>query len=186
MDQVKIGKFISRLRKEHSMTQKELAQCLGVSDKTISKWETGRGLPEISIMLSLCETLGISINELLSADKLDVSAYREKAEENIVTLMQRKNYKTVVIHVGISTALFLTAFLMFPLAAERIVPPVSIPIALFWSILLTFGNLIAGITYGTVKKWEKMRLLFMFGYNVLLLIILINLFVMASIVFSVL
>ena len=66
MNQEKIGKFIATLRKEQSMTQKDLAQKLGVSDKTISKWETGRGLPEISIMQSLCETLCISINELFS------------------------------------------------------------------------------------------------------------------------
>ena len=136
-------------------------------------------------MLSLCETLGISINELLSGNKLDTASYREKAEENIVTLMQRKSHKKIIIHIGISTAPFLAAFLVFPLAAETIVPPISIPITLFWSILLIFGNLMAGITYGAVKKWEKMRLLFSFTYNVLLLIILIHLFAIASIVFSV-
>ena len=79
MNQEKIGKFIATLRKEHSMTQKELAQRLGVSDKTVSKWETGRGLPEISIMRCLCDTLEISINELLSGDRLDASSYRQKA-----------------------------------------------------------------------------------------------------------
>ena len=68
MDQKKIGNFIAILRKEHILTQKELANKIGVSDKTISKWENGRGLPEVSIMHTLCETLDISINELLSGE----------------------------------------------------------------------------------------------------------------------
>ena len=185
MNQEKIGKFIATLRKEHSMTQKELAQCLGVSDKTVSKWETGRGLPEISIMRSLCETLDVSINELLSGEKLDVPSYHEKAEENIVTLMQRRSNKKKVIHVVISTALFLVAFLVFPLAAEKIISPLSIPIALFWSTLFIVGNFMAGITYGAVKRWGKWRLFCISAYNVFLLFVLINILVIASIVFSV-
>lgn len=185
MNQEKIGKFIATLRKEHSLTQKELAQRLGVSDKTISKWETGRGLPEISIMKCLCEILNISMNELLSGEKLDVSSYREKAEENLATLMRRRNYKKVAIHIVISTVLFIVSFLMFPLAAEKIVPPLSIPIALFWSILLIVGNFIAGITYGFVTKWGKLKLFCIAAYNVFLLFILITTFAIAVVVFSV-
>lgn len=185
MDQEKIGKFIATIRKEHSMTQKELAQRLGVSDKTVSKWETGRGLPEISIMRSLCETLDISINELLSGERLDASSYHEKAEENIVKLMQRRSYKKTVIHVAISTVLFLSAFCVFPLAAEKIVTPLSIPIVLFWSIFLIVGNFIAGLTYGIQKKWGKLRLFCISAYNVFLLFVLITTFAIASIVVSV-
>ncbi len=184
MNQEKTGKFIAVLRKEHSMTQKELAQRLGVSDKTVSKWETGRGLPEISIMQSLCETLGISINELLSGERLDVCAYREKAEENISVLIERRNYKKTAIHVAVSAAPFLAAFSVFPLAAERIVSPLCIPIILFLSILLIVGNFMAGLTYGAVKKWGKIRLFCLSAYNVFLLFILINIFVIASIVFN--
>lgn len=184
MDQEKIGAFIATLRKEHSMTQKELAQRLGVSDKTISKWETGRGLPDISIMRSLCETLDVSINELLSGDRLDVSSYREKAEENITALMQRRSYKKVAIHIAISTAPFLASFLTLPLAAENIVPPLSIPIVLFWSVLLIVGNFMAGITYGIVTKWGKLKTLCICAYNVFLLFILIPFFAIASVVMS--
>ena len=185
MNQEKIGKFIATLRMEHSMTQKKLAQRLGVSDKTISKWETGRGLPEISIMKSLCETLDVSMNELLSGDRLDVSSYREKAEENLATLMHRRSYKKVAIHIAISTALFLVPFLVFPLAAEKIVPPLSIPIILFWSTLLIVGNFIAGITYGIMTKWGKLKLFCISAYNVFLLFILITTFAIAAVVFSV-
>lgn len=185
MDQEKIGKFIASLRKEHSMTQKELAQRLGVSDKTVSKWETGRGLPEISIMQSLCEILEISINELLSGDRLDVSSYREKAEENLTTLMHRRSHKKFAIHVAVSTTFFLLSFLMFPLAAERIVPPISIPVTLFWCILLIVGNFIAGIVYGIMTKWGKFKLFCIIAYNVFLLFVLIGLFTIATIVYSV-
>ena len=185
MNQKKIGKFIAELRIEQSMTQKDLAQRLGVSDKTISKWETGRGLPEISIMMALCDTLGVSINELLSGERLNMSTYREKAEENIVSLMKKRSYKKVICHIAISALLFVIAFLMIPLAAEKIISPINILIAYFWSILLIVGNFVAGLVYGAMKKWGKARLIGISIYNVVLLVIQINVFSMVSIVFSV-
>jgi len=186
MDQEKTGRFIATLRKEHSMTQKELAQRLGVSDKTVSKWETGRGLPEISIMQALCEVLDVSINELLSGEKLDENAYREKAEENLTTLMKPRRYKAIAIHIAISTVLFLVSFFTFPLAAEKIASPFIIPAVLFWSILLIVANFVAGVTYGIVKKWGIVKLLCIAAYNVFLLIILMIVFTMAAIIVSVL
>lgn len=90
MDQIAIGKFIKELRKEKELTQAELAAKLCVSDKTVSKWETGNGLPEVGLMLPLCEALGISVNELLSGKRLDERQYHEKAEENIMSLMKEK------------------------------------------------------------------------------------------------
>lgn len=88
MEQQKIGKFIHDLRKEKDLTQKQLADQVGVSDKTISKWETGRGIPDTAIMSELCQVLGISINELLSGEKLSVDNYNGKAEENMVNLLK--------------------------------------------------------------------------------------------------
>ena len=88
MEQQKIGKFIHDLRKEKELTQKQLAELVGVSDKTISKWETGRGIPDTAIMNELCQVLGISINELLSGEKLSVDNYNGKAEENMVNLLK--------------------------------------------------------------------------------------------------
>ncbi|MDE6868800.1 MAG: helix-turn-helix domain-containing protein, partial [Clostridia bacterium] len=90
MDQVKIGKFIQEIRKEHSLTQRELAEKLNVSDKTISKWETGNGLPEVSLMLPLCSLLEISVNELLSGERLDEKQYHKNAEQNIMDLLKQK------------------------------------------------------------------------------------------------
>lgn len=90
MDQLIIGRFIAQLRKERKLTQKELADLLAISDKTVSKWECGGGLPEVSLMLPLCKELGITVNELLTGKRLTPSEYKEKAEVNIVNLMQEK------------------------------------------------------------------------------------------------
>ena len=87
MDVIKIGQFIKSLRKEKSLTQREVAEQLHVSEKTISKWETGKGFPEISLMLPLCNFFEISINELLSGERLDEKQYVENAEKNIISLV---------------------------------------------------------------------------------------------------
>ena len=90
MDQVKTGQFIKALRKEKNLTQREVAEKLNISEKTVSKWETGNGLPEVGLMLPLCELLEISVNELLSGERLDQKQYFEKAEQNIMSLIQEK------------------------------------------------------------------------------------------------
>lgn len=90
MDQVKIGKFIQQMRKEQALTQRELAEKLDISDKTISKWETGNGLPEVGLMMPLCALLRISVNELLSGERLDEKRYHQKAEDNIMDLLKEK------------------------------------------------------------------------------------------------
>ena len=78
MDQIKIGKFIASMRKEQSYTQRQLADLLGISDKTVSKWERGNGLPEVSLMLPLCECLHINVNELLSGQRLTAPNTKKK------------------------------------------------------------------------------------------------------------
>ena len=88
MDQIKTGKFIAFLRKEKGLTQIALADRLGISDKTISKWERGAGLPDVSLMLPLCEILEISVNELLSGEKMTDADYKKKAEVTIMNLVQ--------------------------------------------------------------------------------------------------
>lgn len=88
MDQKKIGSFLSELRKEQGMTQQQLADAIGVSNKTVSKWECGKGMPEISSITPLCQTLQINVNELLSGEHLPEDGYSEKAEENMMNLIQ--------------------------------------------------------------------------------------------------
>ena len=87
MNQEKIGKFIAEVRKKKNMTQQELANKLGVTDRAISKWENGRGLPDYSLLQDLCDTLSISINELFSGEKISKEDYETKAEENMSKLI---------------------------------------------------------------------------------------------------
>ena len=93
MNQEKIGKFIQELRKEKGLTQVELAEKLGVSNRTVSKWENGNNLPDYSMFNILCEELNISINELLSGEKLTKENYQKKLEENFVSTIDYNNKK---------------------------------------------------------------------------------------------
>ncbi len=86
MDLKKTGQFIAERRKAKDLTQAKLAEILLISEKTVSKWETGKGFPDTSLILPLCEALDISANELLSAKVLDEKEYKEHAEDNLVLL----------------------------------------------------------------------------------------------------
>lgn len=88
MDQIQIGKFIAESRKAKNLTQRQLADALSISDKTISKWECGKGLPEVSLMLPLCAALEITVNDLLSGEKVSEVDYQRKAEGNMMDLMK--------------------------------------------------------------------------------------------------
>ena len=83
MDLVRIGKFLSQLRREKELTQEELGERLGVTNKTVSRWENGNYLPPVEILQLLSEIYGLTINELLSAERLNDAEFRKKAEENI-------------------------------------------------------------------------------------------------------
>lgn len=80
MDQIKIGAFIAACRKEQKLTQAQLAEKLNITDRAVSKWENGKSMPDSSIMLELCEILGIKVNELLSGERMDTDAYAQSAE----------------------------------------------------------------------------------------------------------
>ena len=86
MDQIKIGKFIASCRKEEGMTQAELAEKLGISDRAVSKWETGKSMPDSGIMLELCRFLKINVNELLSGERIMAELYSKQVEENLLTM----------------------------------------------------------------------------------------------------
>lgn len=89
-DQIKIGKFIASCRKEQAMTQAALAEKLGISDRAVSKWETGKSMPDSGIMLELCGLLKINVNELLSGERITMDDYKAKAEENMIGLQERQ------------------------------------------------------------------------------------------------
>lgn len=118
MDQIKIGKFIAQVRKEQSFTQRQLADMLGISDKTVSKWETGNGMPEVSLMMPLCELLHINVNELLSGKRLEDSDYKKNAEENMMDFVkEREESKKKIILSGIVCALTIISGLTLVLLA---------------------------------------------------------------------
>jgi len=117
IDQIKIGQFIAAQRKSQGYTQAALAEKLGITDRAVSKWETGKSMPDTSIMLELCGLLGISVNELLSGELLEMDEYKKMAEENLIQMRKQEeeaNQKLlsleVVIGVGSSLVLFLCIF----------------------------------------------------------------------------
>lgn len=131
MDQVKIGKFISDERKAKGYTQKQLSELLGISDKTISKWECGNGFPEASLLLPLCNELEITVNELLTGERISQQNYKKKAEENMVNMIREKEENkqkillTTMIGV-ISTITFVTLLLVVCFYTDVIILPIKI------------------------------------------------------------
>lgn len=90
MDQKRIGAFIAQCRKEKNLTQMQLAELLGITNQAVSKWENGRGTPDVSLLQPLCDALGISLNELFSGEHISAEEYKGKAEENISKLFKEK------------------------------------------------------------------------------------------------
>ena len=89
MEQVRTGKFIAKKRKELNLTQEQLAERLGVSNKTISKWETGKCMPDYAVVKSLCEELKISVSELMDGEEADDKSVRVYDDEQILDLLRR-------------------------------------------------------------------------------------------------
>lgn len=153
MDQEKIGKFIATCRKEKKITQSKLSEQLGVTDRSVSNWENGKNMPDLSLFKPLCEILGITINELLSGEKLAKEKYQEKLEENIVNTIDYSTkkinkYNEVISLIIVIFGLFisLSAIIIFPSESS-------------WSsIYSVFGIIIfmIGISRITrVIKWYK-------------------------------
>ena len=130
MDQVKIGKFLSDERKAKGYTQKQLSELLGISDKTISKWECGNGFPEASLLLPLCNELEITVNELLTGERISQQNYKKKAEENMMNMIREKEENkqklllTTMIGV-ISTITFVTLLLVVCFYTDVITLPIK-------------------------------------------------------------
>ena len=142
MDQVKIGKFISDERKAKGYTQKQLSELLGISDKTISKWECGNGFPEASLLLPLCNELEITVNELLTGERISQQNYKKKAEENMVNMIREKeeNKQKILLTtmIGIiSTITFVTLLLVVCFYTDVITLPIKIVLMLI--ALSVFG-----------------------------------------------
>ena len=118
MDQIKIGKFIAEERKAKKYTQRELADKLSISDKTISKWERGNGFPEVSLLLPLCNELEITVNELLSGERLQAMDYKKKAEKNMVNLVKeaQESKKKIIMSAMVGVLVIVAAVPLFVVA----------------------------------------------------------------------
>ena len=90
MNQIKIGKFIAECRKSKNLTQMQLAETLNITDRAVSKWERGLALPDSSIMLTLCNILGITVNDLLNGEKVDMDNYTSELENKVIELVREK------------------------------------------------------------------------------------------------
>lgn len=115
MNQEKIGKFICECRKDIRLTQQELADKLGITDKAVSKWENGRCMPDISLIKDLTEILGISINELLIGEKINDNNYKEISELNLIALLNDikdiKDKRNKMLFIIFAILLIITGFL---------------------------------------------------------------------------
>lgn len=125
MNQKRIGEFISKLRKEKEMTQVELANHLGVTDRAISKWENGRGLPDLSLIRELCDILGISINELLNGEKIKKEEYKKVSDNNLINTLEygkqelKKRNKVSILIISIVMLITLTLLTLFMIDTHR-------------------------------------------------------------------
>ena len=124
MNQVKIGKFIADCRKRKNLTQADLAEKLNITDRAISKWETGKGMPDSSIMLDLCKELEISVNELLSGEMIEMKDYDKKTEELLLEMAktEEKNNKKLLFSMYVILIVSVIFYIMTLLIGVIFVP----------------------------------------------------------------
>ena len=124
MNQIKIGEFISSQRKKNNLTQAALAEKLGITDRAVSKWERGKGLPDVSLMLDLCDIFGITVNELLSGETIDMENSNQKNEQLLLDMakeLEQKN-RTVWHSMWVIMIASMTALLAGVFAAVFLIP----------------------------------------------------------------
>ena len=143
MDQVKIGKFIADCRKKTNLTQMQLAEKLNITDRAISKWETGKSLPDSSIMLELCDILGISVNDLLCGEIVTMANYNKELENNLLEIIKQKEQAdkrllSIEVFIGITAIIVLFA-LIFVAAFIQMETWLRISLIVFGFILFLAG-----------------------------------------------
>ena len=146
MDQARTGRFIAEARKKNGLTQKQLAEKLNISDKTVSKWECGNGFPEVSLLLPLCGALGITVNDLLSGERVSGDNYQKKAENNMVEMIKereqnRRLFMLALTLGGVSLLAFITLLIVSCLYTEVISLPVKIAMIAVACVIFAVGFL---------------------------------------------
>ena len=154
MNQEKIGKFILEMRKKKNLTQAELAEKLGVSEKSVSNWENARCMPDLSLFKPLCDILDITINDLMSGEKISKEDYQEKFEENIINTINYSNKKETEVNKKKFITLIIFSYLMLIISAFYIKPDFVLGqlyfIASTTSIIVLLNKLIKNSTI--IKK----------------------------------
>ena len=143
MDQVKIGRFIAKSRKKTNLTQMQLAEKLNITDRAVSKWETGKAMPDSSIMLDLCDVLGISVNDLLCGEVVAMDNYNKELENNLLDMIKQKEQAdkrllSVEVFIGITATIVLFA-LIFVAAFIQMETWLKISLIVFGFILFLAG-----------------------------------------------
>ena len=168
MNQEKIGKFIAECRKKKNMTQQELSEKLGVSDRTVGNWENGRNMPDLSLFKPLCNELDISLNDLMSGEKVNEKEYYEKLEENIMNTIDYSNKKIEnrnnfigLIFIIFGVLISITAIAIFPSESS------------WGGIYSIFGAIVSliGVSKFTKRLTHGKRLICNFGYFLLFLLV---------------
>ena len=161
MNQEKIGKFIAECRKQKNMTQQELAEKLNVSDRTVGNWENGRNMPDLSLFKPLCNELNISLNDLMSGEKVKEREYQEKLEENTINIIdytnkkiENRNHFIGLIFITFGVLISITAIAIFPSESS------------WGSIYSVLGAIISliGVSRFTKRLTYPKRLISNFGY----------------------
>lgn len=170
MNQAKIGRFIANCRKQRKMTQSELGEKLGVTEKSVSNWENGRNMPDLSLFKPLCNELNITLNDLLSGEKVTEKEYREKLEENIINTIDYTNKKLENRNNFIGFIL-ITFGILISVSAIAIFPSES-----SWgSIYSVFGAIVSliGVSRFTRRLTHPKRLLCNFSYFLIFIALLV-------------
>lgn len=171
MNQEKIGKFIAECRKTKNMTQQELAEKLNVSDRTVGNWENGRNMPDLSLFKPLCNELNISLNDLMSGEKVKEREYQEKLEENTINIIdytnkkiENRNHFIGLIFITFGVLISITAIAIFPSESS------------WGSIYSVLGAIIflIGVSRFTKRLSYPKRLIANFGYFILFISVLMT------------
>ena len=144
MDQIRSGRLIAEERKKKGYTQRQLAEKLNISNKTISKWECGNGFPEVSLLLPLCDELGITVNDLLSGEIVPREDYQKKAENNMVEMIRereanKKQFTLTLLLGGVSLAAFLTLLIVVCVYTDVIPLTVKLILLAIACVIFTVG-----------------------------------------------
>ena len=139
MDQIKIGKFIAQRRKAAGLTQLQLAEKLNITDRAISKWETGKALPDSSIMLDLCDILQITVNDLLSGEVVSMENYEKKTEEMLLQMVKEKEERDRML---LKAELIIGIICILPLLPASIFAAYNEGLAEWIRALIVLGSII--------------------------------------------